>query len=350
MKTIAALLACTAALVAAEDLSRRPAINVDLINEVNSDPKATWKAGVNDRFVGQSLEDVKFLLGTRVDEEAQKYWESMPKYNGSTDKAIPTSFDVVENWPSCKAVTGIIRDQANCGSCWAVSSASGMNDRMCISSSGSFQTVLSTQDVTSCCTGVKCFGSQGCDGGMPGEAWAYGVSDGIVSGGAHAADPTAADGCWPYALPSCAHHVQPPPGSGMSNCTGDASTEACQSSCPNSKYTTPFAQDKHKCKTSYSLPSVQDMQQSIMEKGTITVAFTVYENFLTYKSGVYSSTSGSVLGGHAVDIAGWGVENGTPYWLVRNSWNKYWGDNGYVKFLRGHDLCGIESQAVAGDC
>lgn len=34
------------------------------------------------------------------------------------------------------------------------------------------------------------------------------------------------------------------------------------------------------------------------------------------------------MGGHAVRILGWGVEDGTPYWLVGNSWNTDWGDNG----------------------
>lgn len=45
-------------------------------------------------------------------------------------------------------------------------------------------------------------------------------------------------------------------------------------------------------------------------------------------SGVYVNTGGDYLGGHAVRIIGFGTENGTPYWLVANSWNQYWGDNG----------------------
>jgi len=44
--------------------------------------------------------------------------------------------------------------------------------------------------------------------------------------------------------------------------------------------------------------------------------------------GVYQHVAGSELGGHAVKMLGWGVENGTPYWLVVNSWNTDWGDNG----------------------
>ena len=47
-------------------------------------------------------------------------------------------------------------------------------------------------------------------------------------------------------------------------------------------------------------------------------------------------------------FSGWGEENGTPYWLVANSWNYDWGDNGTFKILRGSDHCGIESGVVAG--
>ena len=38
--------------------------------------------------------------------------------------------------------------------------------------------------------------------------------------------------------------------------------------------------------------------------------------------------SGAALGGHAVKMIGWGEENGTPYWLIANSWNSDWGDHG----------------------
>ena len=63
---------------------------------------------------------------------------------------------------------------------------------------------------------------------------------------------------------------------------------------------------------------------------------------ITYKSGVYQHQSGSALGGHAVEMIGWGTENGTPYWLIKNSWNDQWGDKGTFKILRGSNECGIE--------
>ncbi|XP_019466297.1 cathepsin B-like, partial [Meleagris gallopavo] len=65
-------------------------------------------------------------------------------------------------------------------------------------------------------------------------------------------------------------------------------------------------------------------------------------------AGVYQHVSGEQVGGHAIRILGWGVENGTPYWLAANSWNTDWGDNGFFKILRGEDHCGIESEIVAG--
>ena len=74
----------------------------------------------------------------------------------------------------------------------------------------------------------------------------------------------------------------------------------------------------------------------------------MYEDFLHYKSGVYIHKHGSGLGGHAIRILGWGVEDGVKYWLCANSWNTDWGDNGYFKILRGENHLGIEDEVVAG--
>jgi cathepsin B len=59
--------------------------------------------------------------------------------------------------------------------------------------------------------------------------------------------------------------------------------------------------------------------------------------------------TGKNLGGHAIKMIGWGVENGTPYWLCVNSWNNTWGEQGLFKILRGSNECGIEGSVVAGD-
>merc|ERR1711979_83721 len=84
-----------------------------------------------------------------------------------------------------------------------------------------------------------------------------------------------------------------------------------------------------------------------MEGGPVETAFTVYEDFADYTSGIYKHTSGSQLGGHAVRIVGFGVENGEKYWKVANSWNPYWGEKGYFRIRRGNNEGGIEDGAVA---
>jgi len=64
---------------------------------------------------------------------------------------------------------------------------------------------------------------------------------------------------------------------------------------------------------------------------------------MSYDGGVYQSASGSRYGGHAVSLVGYGTEAGVPYWRLMNSWGDSWGENGYFRFLRGQDLCQIET-------
>ena len=55
-----------------------------------------------------------------------------------------------------------------------------------------------------------------------------------------------------------------------------------------------------------------------------------------------------MLGGHAVEMVGWGTENGQDYWLVKNSWGATWGSDGYIKLARGKGgsgECGLLKQA-----
>jgi hypothetical protein len=80
----------------------------------------------------------------------------------------------------------------------------------------------------------------------------------------------------------------------------------------------------------------------ILTEGSITAGFKVYADLMNYHSGVYHHVTGTFEGNHAVRVIGWGVDSGTPYWLVANSWGTSWGLSGFFKMLRGSDECGFE--------
>ena len=86
----------------------------------------------------------------------------------------------------------------------------------------------------------------------------------------------------------------------------------------------------------------------IMSGGPVETAFTVYSDFEDYAGGIYQHITGEKAGGHAVKIVGWGVEAGTKYWKIANSWNPHWGESGYFRIIRGKNHCGIEDSVVAG--
>ena len=320
--------------------------SASMIAEINA-KATTWKAGPNRKFENATLGDVKMLLGTVLPHEENYLEPELEKKSFLTaTAAIPEAFDVRTNWPECAAITGMVRDQSNCGSCWAFGSTEAYNDRRCIQT-GDATTVLSPEDTLACCTGLKCGFSMGCNGGQPSGAWKYFTTEGVTTGG-NWEDVNTGKTCKPYGSQSCAHHVE---SEDYVSCEDVEAykTPKCTSECSDASYATPYAKDKYFAKTSYSVKTEENMQKELMEKGTLSVSLTVYEDFEAYTSGVYQHTTGRNLGGHAIKMVGWGVDNGTPYWTCVNSWNDSWGEDGIFRILRGSDECGIEGGVVAGD-
>ena len=66
--------------------------------------------------------------------------------------------------------------------------------------------------------------------------------------------------------------------------------------------------------------------------------------FQTYQSGVLTSDKCGTQLDHAVLAVGYGTEDGEDYWLVKNSWNTTWGDQGYIKLGRTatDGICGVQ--------
>ena len=171
---------------------------------------------------------------------------------------------------------------------------------------------------------------------------------GVSSGG----DYTNVDdgtSCKPYSFQACAHHATPPPGILPCDQIKSYNTLKCNADCSDTNYEVNYSKDKHLAKESYMVHGEKNMQLALMDKGSLSVAIEVFEDFELYKSGIYHHVSGAYLGGHAIKLVGWGVDEGVPYWTCINSWNTMWGEEGSFRILRGSNECGIEASAVAGD-
>ncbi|XP_019864989.1 cathepsin B [Aethina tumida] len=305
-----------------------PSLSQEFIDSINA-KQTTWKAGRN--FDEKTpLSHIRSLLGLKKDFKKFR----LPEIELRDDE-VPESFDAREKWPSCESI-GQIRDQSVCGSCWAFGAAEAMTDRICIHSDGKVKKEISAEDLVSCCTSC----GFGCQGGYLYQTWRYWVSTGIVTGGGYGTN----NGCRSYSFAECSHHVN----GSRPACGETQPTPSCVRKC-DADSSLNYEDDLNFGIRAYSVnPSEKQIQIEIQSFGPVEAAFDVYEDFLTYKSGVYQHVSGSYLGGHAIKILGWGVENDTPYWLVANSWNEDWGDNGYFKILRGKNHLGIEDDVTAG--
>ncbi|CAI5454794.1 unnamed protein product [Caenorhabditis angaria] len=86
----------------------------------------------------------------------------------------------------------------------------------------------------------------------------------------------------------------------------------------------------------------------VYQHGPVVFGIKTTRDFYFYQSGIfYPDWVNKTIGGHAMIIVGYGVENGTKYWIVKNSWGVEWGENGYLRLIRGVNSCDLNKYVVA---
>ena len=224
----------------------------------------------------------------------------------------------------------------------------------------------------------------GCNGGNAFEAWCVCATCSLFRGlrltcalfvrrrrfyrltGAPPMDSTQTTGCVPYTSGACVTPGGDPNNDGCRRCAG--LLEQCEDPGlppPSYKVATygmlnqpPLPERDDPAVDRPPSAEMAAREANIMRElytnGPLLGCIFDYHNFVDffnlYPLGVYNSTEGSEpFGGHCMNIVGWGVDasSGMKYWLMRNTWGPGWGSNGIVRFRRGVDFLGIESDVWA---
>ena len=280
---------------------------------------------------------------------------------------IPNSFDGVKVWN--KKLTPVW-NQGTCGSCWAFTVASTLSDRFNIQSAGIMDIMLSPTELLLCDSkliedtkttdsiseNIQNITNFACNGNTLLEAVHYVFKYGLSS-----------ISCVPYneelgtikryqsvgkfqnntELPLCTDVIGP---------SLDMCSDYLYNAFTGETFGTPGR--SYKSCNNYGLYGTTKMnpkggskqiQIEIYKWGPICAAFKVYPDFYTFdaKNEIYKwNGKGEQIGGHAVEIVGWGKEKGKLFWQIKNTWGEQWGIKGYFRMIRGINNCEIENNCV----
>lgn len=262
--------------------------NKKIIDEHNA-KNLGWTMGVNAYTDLTSKEFSELYLGYLP--RNNEYLRNQNLHVAAENQVLAASLD----WRTSGAVTPI-KDQGQCGSCWAFSTTGSVEGANKIKS-GNLVSVSEQQLVD--CAGSS--GNQGCNGGLMDDAFEYIIKNkGIGS-----------EASYPYTA-------------------RDGKCKQVSSVSTVSKYTDVKKNDET------GLMSAINLQP-------VSVAVDA-ESWQTYRGGVMTGFCGKSLD-HGVLLVGYGTEGSNDYWIVKNSWGTSWGEKGYIRLVRGKNQCGIAEAA-----
>jgi len=250
------------------------------------------------QFTDLTQDEYRVAAGLGYKPSAQRMG-SLPNLGVHTYNGEPLA-DTVD-WTTQGAVTKV-KDQGQCGSCWAFSTTGGLEGAWQISS-GSLKS-MSEQQFVDCDKN----GSDGCNGGDMATAFQWGETQNIAT-----------EDSYPYT----------------------ATDGTCRTS-----FTTAIPSGGI---TGYkNVDQSTDALKSAINVGPVSVAIEADQiAFQLYSGGILENTGG-LFGscGTNLDHGVLAVGYGSNYFKVKNSWGASWGENGYLQISTDGNTCGIHSDAV----
>ncbi len=247
----------------------------------------------------QVAEPSQNVLGLETDLAASE--EPLAATGDASLTALPAAF----NWCDAGGCTPV-RDQGQCGSCWAFGTVGALESAILINDGASKD--LSEQYLVSCN-----MEGWGCDGGW----WAHDYHE------------------WKYP-PS-----EPGPGAVYE---AEFPYTATDSSCdgPYTHYET--ITDWAFIGNDSSVPATDAIKQAIVDYGPVAAAVCVDSAFQGYTDGVFNPRKPCNQLNHAIVLVGWDDTLGA--WRLRNSWGPDWGEDGYMWIAYGKSQVGYSANYV----
>jgi len=298
---------------AEEEEMRRGIFETELhrVRKHNADETKTWKEGIN-KFSDRTLEEKASMRGLDKSMLHDSKESDPVQYRRNSNFNI-NNLPFHVDWRQQGIVTPP-KNQGNCGSCWTFATAESVESYLALAT-GVLDT-LSEQQVLDCTPNPnQCGGTGGCAGGTVELAFAQITQSGGLSEE------------WTYSYQSF-----------------NGANFSCRPITPVVTVTNFTV-----------LPSneIQPMLEHIATVGPLAISVDA-SAWSAYESGVFNGCNQTNPDlDHAVQLVGYGTDISLgPYWLVRNSWSPFWGEEGYIRIMRESPdsvSCGLDIKPSDGD-